>query len=527
MPYLPQRHGRKISQEYSYFTAILLITVWMGLTLQSCGTKDIGQAGSIPSGLTAPIACPDPNWSPSTETPSDNLTDAALSVSNVVEFGAKCNGIANDAVAIQAAVDAASPYTQIVLPRICGVGSAGIVLDGKSHLEITGFGIGGIKVLGVSTKSLSTFGATTLVIKGGMNVRVTGLSVDGNAFETNLIGMYQCVECEISSNRTTSGGLNAAIYALGGTRNKILFNTVQSTIGNARGYWIGSVNTIEVEDEPDVEGNRCYLASGTCFVLTANGGRVTNNLADGASGSGFAFSASGDSASNNMLVAGNASRNNRFHGFQSDASTAMDRTHAVALTGNFAELNAKSGFYVVRAMDWAVADNVGRDNGISGFQVEDSSGIVMTGNQSCDSRVGPNRTQQTGFIVNSQTSANGTQDISLIRNVASNHAQQGILITNAFPGTGSNFTVVGNTIINNSNRGLSIIPAVDTDLTHIVVSDNVALNNAVADIEVRASDVNLGPNQYGTLIVSPPRQASLIPIRHFVPSLSLSFLVLF
>src|SRR5262249_45081437 len=162
----------------------------------------------------------------------------------------------------------------------------------------------------------------------------------------NLIGMYQCVECEISNNQTTSGGLNAAIYSLGGTRNKILFNTVQSTIGNARGYWIGNVNTLEVEVEPDVEGNRCHLASATCFVLTANGGRVTNNLSDGASGSGFAFSASENSTTSNMLVVGNASRNNRFHGFQSDVSTAMDRTYALTLTGNLAELNAHSGFYV-------------------------------------------------------------------------------------------------------------------------------------------------------------------------------------
>src|SRR5262245_59347453 len=225
MHYLPQTHGLKKSQEYTYFTAILLTTVWVGLTLQSCGTKDVGQASSMPSGLAVTVACPDPTWSLGAVSPLENLSNTAIAVSNVVEFGAKCDGISNDAVAIQAAVDAASPYTQIVLPGICGVGSSGIVLEGRSHLEITGLGIGGIKILGISTKSLSTFGATTMVIKGGMNIRVTGLSVDGNAFGTNLIGMYQCVECEISNNQTTSGGLNAAIYSLGGTRNKILFNT--------------------------------------------------------------------------------------------------------------------------------------------------------------------------------------------------------------------------------------------------------------------------------------------------------------
>ena len=502
MLHLPQSHIRKKRQENSYFTAILLITVSMGLALQSCGAKDLGQATSIPSAL-ATVACPDPKWSPTAATRSKNVTATSHTVTNVIEFGAKCNGVANDAMAIQAAVDAALPFTQIVLPGICGVGSSGIMLEGKSDLEITGLGTGGIKVLDISTQSLSTFGATTVAIKSSTNVRVTGLRVDGNAFKTNLIGMFQCVGCEISSNQTTSGGLNAAIYSLGGTRNKILYNTVHATIGHARGYWIGNVNAVEVEVEAEVDGNQCYLASATCFVLTANGARVANNLADGSSGSGFAFSASADSASRNILIAGNISRNNRFHGFQSDVSTGMDRTHALALSGNLAELNTNSGFYVVRAMDWEVADNIARDNGSSGFQVEDSSEIVMTNNQSCNSGAEQNRAQQIGFMVNSQTSPNGTHNISLIRNVASNHAQQGILLTNAFPGTGSNFTVVGNTIINNSNRGLSIIPVGDDNLTHIVVSDNVAINNAVADIEIRASDVNLGPNQYGTLIVRP------------------------
>jgi parallel beta-helix repeat protein len=388
------------------------------------------------------------------------------------------------------------------------VGAAGIVIDNKSGLELTGLNVGGIKVLAESTRTLATLGKTTVAVNGGTNVHLTGLRLEGGTFVTNLLGMDRCVDCVISENRTTGGGMNAAIISVGGVRTKILGNVVSSTVGSARGYWIGNVNSVEMESDPQVEGNRCAQTTATCYVITANGGSVVRNIAEGSGGSGFAFSAaqaSGGSTSN-VIVNSNIAKSNLYHGFQSDSSLVTDRTRGLTFTHNLAMQNAHSGFYVVRTTDWVLSDNVARDNGTTGFQVEDSSQSTLNRNQACETRVGPSRTQRSGFMINSQQSTNGTRDVMLLQNVAFNHVHDGLLITNSFPGTGSNFTVDGNTLTRNGGRGLYVVPASEGGVSHVAVSNNVATGNGAVDIEIRSSSAAVGSNQFGTIVLHPEIQ---------------------
>ena len=74
-------------------------------------------------------------------------TTKALGITqNVMAFGAVCDGVTNDAAAIQAVLDAATTNTRIVIPGICGIGTAGLAISSKTNLTIDGEGRGGFRL---------------------------------------------------------------------------------------------------------------------------------------------------------------------------------------------------------------------------------------------------------------------------------------------------------------------------------------------------------------------------------------------
>lgn len=420
-------------------------------------------------------------------------------------WGAVFDGSTNDATAIQAAITAAPTKSRIALPGIAAIGTAGLLVSGKTDFVIDGQeGIGGIKALGVSTQTV--VGSTVLAVKSCTRCVVTGLRFDGNAIASNLIGIQDSSDSEISHNSTTSGGTNAAIMAVGNTRNRYLHNTVQDTIGAARGMWIGNTNTVELETDPLVLGNTVRSTSASGFVFVTLRGRVQGNLAEGTQGSGFtiAAAASAGNATSRLILTGNTARTNLFHGFQSDGSVSTDRTVDVELVGNLSEQNQVAGFYVVRASGWILANNIARDNsevGVSqaaGFSVEQSERITLTGNYAYDSKSGASRKQSVGIDVLEQAAVNGTHDVVVTGNFTYNNRDYGIAVRGVGAGTVTGVTVTGNAAIGNGDSGIVVKEVASGDVSGVIVSGNVATSNTTRDLRFEAKTVTVGVNSYVT-----------------------------
>ena len=416
-------------------------------------------------------------------------------------WGAAFDGSTNDATAIQAAITAAPAKSRIALPGIAAIGTAGLLVSGKTDFVIDGQeGIGGIKALGVSTQTV--VGSTVLAVKSCTRCVVTGLRFDGNAIASNLIGVQDSSDSEISRNSTTSGGTNAAIMAVGNTRNRYLRNTVQDTIGAARGMWIGNVNTVEAENDGLIEGNTVKAAAASGILYTGYNGRVLGNQSIGNAGAGIAISAAASAgvSTANTIIANNIVRGNALHGIQSDSSLSTDYTDSITVSGNLAEKNNGSGIYAVRARNWTITGNTCRDNNFdavgtgSGIQIEEAKRITVTGNSSYDTRSGASRTQSNGIGVVAQVGVLDVEEVLISGNSAINNLFDGIIATTSGSGTSDTVSVIGNQCHNNGARGIMAVNAV----VNGSIINNVCHGNTSADIRVDIAAITLENNVFST-----------------------------
>lgn len=168
---------------------------------------------------------------------------------NVRDFGAKCDGVTNDASAIQAAANALSSGGTLELPiGTCNIGSATITLNSNTVLQGKGRGVSIVSATGGDVSQIAATSKTKVVVRD-LSVAV---SVPGTTAYIGGIDLSGCSYCVVE--RAEVSGVSWA--------GVLLKNTTFSTVSDV--YTHDFVGT--VQDSTDIG----VLDNSTDNVVTGN-----------------------------------------------------------------------------------------------------------------------------------------------------------------------------------------------------------------------------------------------------------------
>jgi parallel beta-helix repeat protein len=414
---------------------------------------------------------------------------------NARDFGAVCDGINDDALAIQAAIASASANGgTVVLPGICGVGAAGINIK-SDNVVLQGQGQGaGLKVLAPGPV-FSVFGPTTVQFSGCTNCHAQNLLIDGNGVSSNAIGLKETKLSGVTNTNIVNAGYLGAVVAVNNSGNSYAYNSVTRGVGVARGLWIGNAAADQMESNATVTNNQVSQMGATGIVCTCLNSRVDNNVSTHNGGSGIIFPAAGDYRASYVSATGNTVSFNKFSGFQSDAASNQTYSEFITLTNNIVEGNTSCGIYLVRARDWTVSGNQIRNNLIHGIEVGEAKRIQLNRNLVEDTRVGSDRTQNVGIHLAAQaTGINDVQDVQITGNTTQNNLSNGIFLVNCSPNTMDNVTIQNNVSLSNSGYGIRASAVKNGDITNVSITNNSMESNGTGPLRIDFIDAHLSGN---------------------------------
>ena len=423
---------------------------------------------------------------------------------NVQDYGAVGDGVADDAAAIQAAIDATGNNASIYFPSgVYAIGAAGLDIDGKTAFTLFGDGAK-IKITAISVLQNAYGAATTIRFINCVQSGIKNLEIDGNAIATTAVDLTSCTECFIVGNTIYNCGVSSQISSGGGgLRNRVENNLVHSSIGTARGIWLGNTNAGNMETGLYVAGNTCRDNSYSGIVVSAFGAQVIGNYLIGNDGAGIVIPANvGGFETSDVLVSNNYCEDNLFQGIQSDCITGSVSRNCT-ITGNVCIKNNRStgtGIYVLRVDNWTVSNNVCNDNGSAGIYIDAATNVSVTGNICNETRSGGSREQLYGVAVIAQTDDVST--ISISGNVCHNNVNSGVRVENVGALTIQNVAITGNACTQNSDGGIFVTEVAVGNLANIIVDGNVCASNAVQDLRLTLQDVVVGNNKYATSLLA-------------------------
>lgn len=420
---------------------------------------------------------------------------------DIRSFGA-CQGAPDDSVAIQKAIDAAlrsKTDNAVTFSCLAPVGKGVIArrATGKAAVSLRalpGGGIRAVKTFGKpSTLGAGSGGLAALVLRDCTDCSATGLTFDGNGKPIIMLGVVFSLRAIIKDNTFYNvgnpSGPPSALYAVGNRDNHYSNNTVRDTHGETRGLWIGNVGggPSEIESNPTVSNNTLTNIARSAIVITAIGGRVSDNYVNVTGGAGIVLAAGSVGGTTNVVVEGNEIHRANYHAIQSDVWEDGYKTVGVIVKDNTCSESNHYGIYAVRVSDWVITGNSCMDNNYDnvghggGIYVQNAHNVTVANNRTMDTREGPHRTQDDGITLSAGLTEFDLRAITVTNNFAINNKMHGIhALTNpASPARPAfDIDIIFNTIERNGGCGLRINERSPKQLVGVSTSNNSLLNNA-------------------------------------------------
>jgi hypothetical protein len=460
----------------------------------------ITSIASAPSGNSAGISHIAAGFGAVTTTVQAKLRQTV----SVKDFGAVGDGVADDAAAIQAAIDAVGNNATVYFPNgIYAVGSAGVDILNKTNLVLASDSAV-IKLIAISSLSIPSLGICSFRFTGCTQSGLKGLTINGNTIASAAVGFSAGVECFVDGCTIyeSGAGIGQVLSSNGGQRNRFTNNLVYSGNFETRGIWAGNVTGNNMETDVYISGNIVRGNSGSGIIASTVGGSVIGNYLLSNEGSGIVIPANvGNLETRDLVVDGNYCEDNLFHGIQSDCiSGSVSRN--CTITGNVCINHtrtgpgASAGIFVTRVDGWSVVGNVCCDNSNAGVYVDLANNVTVSGNTLNDTRAGIARTQNYGVSIVAQTG--NVSNVSVSGNVCNNNLKYGVQLVNSGVLTATNIAICNNVTTANSEYGIFAAEVALGDITAVVANGNICTGNGITDFRLSFRDVVINANKYAT-----------------------------
>lgn len=414
-------------------------------------------------------------------------------------WGAAGDNVTDSSAALQSAATAAPDNSTIAFGNgTFLLGAGGMRLLNKTNVHVRGFNAK-VRLTAAGTLVSGAGNPCSILLDNCTRCTISGFEIDGNAKLSDHIALKTCTDCVVEKNVCYTGGFNGLITTFGGTRNTIRNNNVSLGLGGiVHGIYAGDYTALKLETDVAIINNVSRGNQGDGIVCVSVGGLIKGNRCF-SNFSGIIVAGFGGFSAARLTISLNVCKGNSAHGIQSDViwATDADTPSDILIKGNVCSDNAGAGIYALRVLRWTISGNTCRDNVTAGIVVGRFSRVSLSANICCDTRVGGARTQLQGISIIAENGINSSE-LSVLANICSNNAQNGISAGNVAAETIDSGVFTGNICNGNGTRGIDITEATAGSLTKFVVTGNVAQNNTTIDIRCTILDLALGDNQFTT-----------------------------
>ncbi len=290
---------------------------------------------------------------------------------NASDFGVVADGVTDDAPALTRAAAAMKNGSLLLLPAgtvaLGSPGWPGISLTRLEDIRIQGNATV-LKWLSTPTQATGPFGPTGLRLLDCRNALICDVHINGNGVDCIGLGLDSCERCVVRGVQAFShgamggSGLGQLASCRGRDNTWLDCCSRDSTRGSQfRGFYLGNANSGWGEADLRIQGCSARNNDATGFAIGTAGLICHSSMAVNNAGAGFISGTAKGSGSTDHLFVGNVSRDNAFHGWQTDVYGP--NAARVVLSGNNFSNNAHCGVFCHKGTDVVISSNVFINNG--------------------------------------------------------------------------------------------------------------------------------------------------------------------
>lgn len=285
-------------------------------------------------------------------------------------FNAACDGVTNDVLPVQAAINALADGDTLLIPGLAAIGWPGLSVSGLNDVVIMGTAPGaGFRALASNYPSGLTLGPTMVRIANCQGLQFLHLLLDGDGRDLTPICFGACAgsrmaHCEVRHLLAPPAPFNAVagITSLGCTGLVLEDNHVHDllTLGadGPRGIWVGAVDTSWFDSEGVIRRNLIEGTAGTGIAVHSGYVTVDSNTVRMSGGAGIKVNTTQPGSGGDVRLRWNTLVGHAFHGIQLNSYGTATLLRNVLIEGNTIDSVRNSGIHIFdRARDVTIRGN--------------------------------------------------------------------------------------------------------------------------------------------------------------------------